>query len=96
MAARWDIRREGREWNGAEFRARWELTPEKLEVIDGRLFWNEAERVNLLAMLLENVGLDTAVRLGDPQAWNEAFTAAKGQPRELESRTAEDLHEEED
>jgi hypothetical protein len=30
------------------------------------------ERRNLLALLLENVGADVGVRLGDPRVWKEA------------------------
>ena len=33
----WDIRREGRAWKGEEARQRFELTPEKLEMIDGKI-----------------------------------------------------------
>lgn len=62
----WDIRREGRAWTGEEARQRYELTPEKLEMIRGKLLWDEEDRVNLLGLLLENVGADRAVKLGDP------------------------------
>jgi hypothetical protein len=38
MTVRWEIRREGRAWGQADdFRARWELTPEKFEVYQGKL-----------------------------------------------------------
>lgn len=72
MAPTWDIRRRGRAWSGEEARARWALTPEKFEMYRGKLFFSERERRNLLALLLENVGADVAVRLGDPQVWKEA------------------------
>ena len=52
--------------------ARYELTPEKFEMDRGKLFWDDAERVTLLALLLENVGVDRAVRLGDPEVWRAA------------------------
>jgi hypothetical protein len=71
-AVAWDIRRRGRAWSGDEARARFELTPEKLEMAGGRLFWSETERLVLLALLLENVGADAAVGLGDPEIWREA------------------------
>ena len=32
-----------------------EHCPEKMELIDGYLFWNEEERLGLLALLLANV-----------------------------------------
>ena len=75
----WDIRREGRGWRGDEAWQRYELTPEKLEMVDGRLLWSEQDRVHLLGLLLENVGADRAVRLGDPQVWRDAV-AARGRP----------------
>jgi hypothetical protein len=41
----------------------------------GLLFWDDEERVLLLGLLLENVGVDVAVRLGDPTVWKEAVAA---------------------
>jgi hypothetical protein len=73
----WDIRREGRAW-GAEAMARWELTPEKLEMIDGRLLWDDEARVALLGLLLENLGADVAVRLGNPAVWRAAVRDLPG------------------
>ena len=74
MSLTWDIRRVGRAWTGDELKARWELTPEKFEVYKGQLFWSDEERLHLLAMLLENVGADAAVRLGDPAVWKAAIS----------------------
>jgi hypothetical protein len=68
----WDIRREGRAWEQNEAMQRYELTPEKLEMIRGKLLWDEEERVKLLGLLLENVGVDRAVRLGNPDVWRAA------------------------
>ena len=68
----WDIRRAGRAWRGDEAHERYNLTPEKFEMDEGRLFWTDEERVTLLALLLENVGVDRAVRLGDPKVWKAA------------------------
>ena len=72
-AAKWDIRREGRAWTGEEAMQRYNLTPEKFEMYQGRLFWSDEERVTLLGLLLENVGVDQAIRLGDPQVWKAAM-----------------------
>jgi hypothetical protein len=69
----WDIRRQGRAWRGKESRARYDLAPEKIELIEGKLFWSERDRVVMLALLLENVGVDKAIRLGDPAVWREAI-----------------------
>ena len=52
-----------------------ELTPEKIELIGGRLFWSDEDRLAMLALLLENVGVDRAVRIGDPAVWREAIAA---------------------
>ena len=68
----WDIRREGRAWRGEEAMARYQLTPEKIEMVKGRLFWSDEDRVAMLGLLLENVGADAAVRLGDPGVWKAA------------------------
>ena len=68
----WDIRRGGRTWASGEAMQRYELTPEKLEMNKGKLLWSEEERVKLLGLLLENVGADRAVQLGDPQVWRDA------------------------
>jgi hypothetical protein len=70
---RWDIRREGRSWEGDEAWARYELTPEKTEMTDGKLYWDDEERLTMLGLLLENVGIDKAIRIGDPRLWREAI-----------------------
>lgn len=38
----------------------------------GKLFWDETQRLTLLVLLLENVGVDQAVWLGDPEVWRAA------------------------
>jgi hypothetical protein len=70
----WDIRRKGRAW-GKEGLARFELAPGKFEMDRGKLFWDDRERLTLLALLLENLGIDAAIRLGDPKLWREALDA---------------------
>lgn len=71
----WDIHRKARAWRGDEARQRYDLTPEKFEMTEGKLFWSEDDRVALLGLLLENVGADRAVRLGDPAVWRSALAA---------------------
>ena len=52
----------------------------------GKLLWDEDQRLALLGLLLENVGADAAVRLGDPAVWRAAVqdlpgaAAGEGQP----------------
>ncbi len=71
----WDIRLEGRQWQGEEAMVRYNLTPEKFEMYKGKLFWDDEQRVQLLGCLLENVGAAAAVQLGDPAVWKRAVAA---------------------
>jgi hypothetical protein len=67
----WDIYREGRQWSDEEFDKRIYQAPEKIEFVAG-IFANERERLTVLAMLLENIGIDKAVHLGNPADWKAA------------------------
>ena len=82
----WNIQREGRAWTGDEWDARRELTPEKIEMMRGKLFWCDEDRLAMLALLLENVGVDKAIRLGDPRVWQEAIMVLMGELRRGKSR----------
>ena len=73
MDIKWDIRNEGRAWSHGEAWDRYALTPEKLEMTYGKLLTSDEERLALLGLLLENVGANAAVRLGDPAVWREAI-----------------------
>ena len=76
--AEWDIQREGRVWSHEEFERRIYQAPEKIEYTGG-IFTHENDRLTVLAMLLENLGIDKAVRLGNLQDWKAAIA-------ELESK----------
>jgi len=80
MPVQWRIKRQGRAWQPDEAMSRWELTPERLEMLEGRLLGDQESRVTLLGLLLENVGVDAAVRLGDAAVWIEAIEALRGEP----------------
>lgn len=70
----WQIHRRGRAWRpGAEISERVSDCPAKIDNVDGMLFWDEADRLMLLGMLLENVGADRAIRMGDPAIWSAAI-----------------------
>ena len=71
----WEIQRTGRAWRLEEAHERFQLTPEKLEMYKGKLLWDDEERVALLGLLLENLGADRAVRLGNPDVWRAAVSA---------------------
>ena len=70
--AEWKIERDGREWKGEEFDKRIYQAPRKIEYVGG-IFINERQRLTVLAMLLENLGIDKAVQLGDPKHWKAAL-----------------------
>jgi hypothetical protein len=72
---RWDIRREGRPWSADEIRSRLELTPEHFEVFDGWVLFTEEDRLNLLAVTLEQVGIDAALKLAPKELWRKALVA---------------------
>lgn len=70
-----DIRREGRAWTAEEIEAKHrphETVPEKMELIGGKLFWTDEQRTTMLGWMLEQLGADAAVRLGDPEVWRGA------------------------
>ncbi len=77
----WDIRNEGRAWRGEEAMQRYYLGPEKFEMVDGKLLWSDEDRENLLGCLLENVGADRAVQLGNPDVWRAAVAKLNTRPR---------------
>jgi hypothetical protein len=68
----WDMRREGRRWTRDEFDRRLDQTPEKIEFVDA-IFTSERERLKVLPMLLENLGIDKAITLGNLEDWKAAI-----------------------
>jgi hypothetical protein len=68
----WDIRREGRQWSHEEFDQRLYQAPEKIEFVNG-IFASERERLNVLGMLLENLGIDRAIQFGTLKDWKAAI-----------------------
>lgn len=71
-ATEWDIRREGRVWSHEEFERRIYQTPKCIE-FKGGIFIYEEDRLTVLAMLLENLGIDKAVQLGKREDWKAAI-----------------------
>lgn len=68
---------EGQRWTVDEWDALGHMLPEKFELIDGKLFWSERERVGMLAAMLEQMGLVAAVRLAPKELWLEALRLAE-------------------
>ena len=65
------------------FEQYFDLTPEKLELVEGYLIdgpdYGERRR-NLLLLLLVNEGLLQAVRLAPPERWRAALREVYGEP----------------
>lgn len=80
-----NIGREGRAWTD-EALERYQRTPEKIEMIEGKLFWSDEERLVMMGLLLENIGADAAVRLGDPSVWRAAIASLEHEPDKRRSR----------
>ena len=68
----WDIRREGRIWSHEEFDERINQAPEKIEFVNG-IFAGHRERLIVLGMLLENLGIDRVIQLGRLEDWKAAI-----------------------
>ncbi len=51
---------------------RYYLAPEKIELIYGKLFWTDEQRLIMAGLLIENLGVDAVVRLGNPEVWKAA------------------------
>jgi len=76
----WKIGAEPATLRGDEFWARYDHfnMPEKFEAIHGKLFWNDEQRLHVLAMLLEAVGLKRAFALCPPEAIRAALAEQPG------------------
>jgi hypothetical protein len=72
-----DIGLDGRRWNVDRFLALERVLPEKMELIDGKLFWSERERLGMLSAMLEQVGLREAVKLAPKELWLNALRQAE-------------------
>jgi hypothetical protein len=82
----WDIRREGRKWTKEESPFRWRQAPEKIE-FGGGIFVGEHDRLTVLAMLLENLGIDKVVRFGKLEDWKAAIADLEKELKEEPDRT---------
>jgi hypothetical protein len=68
----WDIRRVGRRWSNEEFDQRIYQAPEKIEYVNG-IFASDRERLVVLGMLLENLGIDKVIQFGKLEDWKAAI-----------------------
>ncbi len=70
MTGTFDV--EGRLWSHEEFDQRIYQAPEKIEFVDG-IFASDRQRLIVLGMLLENLGIDRAIRFGKLEDWKAAI-----------------------
>ena len=64
---------EGRLWTVDRLYELEGVLPEKMELIDGKLFGAERYRLGMLAAMLEQVGLAKAVTLAPKELWLQAL-----------------------
>lgn len=69
---KWDIRREGRRWTKEESQHWLYHAPDKIEFVGG-IFAGEQQRLLVLGMLLELLGIDKVVRFGNLADWKAAI-----------------------
>ncbi len=48
-------------------------------MFNGKLFFSEEDRLNMLGLLMENVGIDKTLEICDPKVVYEAFEVLKNQ-----------------
>ena len=73
MQDKYDVGLEGKAWAPDKALVRHDELPQKIEMIRGRLFWSDEERLLVLAALLEQMGASAAVRIGNPEVWRAAI-----------------------
>lgn len=72
---KYEVALEGRAWSGPEGLERFYELP-GLPVLDGgKLYLTDAERLSMLAALLEQCGAVAAVKIGALEVWREAVQA---------------------
>ena len=64
---------EGRLWDVDRYYELAGVLPEKMELIDGKLFGAERYRLGMLAAMLEQMGLAKAVTLAPKALWLQAL-----------------------
>jgi len=71
-----NIGMEGHLWNIDRYYALDTVLPEKMELIDGKLFGAERWRLGMLGAMLEQLGLVETVKLAPKELWLEALRRA--------------------
>jgi hypothetical protein len=74
-SVQWNVGLKARAWDREEGFQRHALAPGRVEMNDGKLFFTDEERLTMLALLLENVGVEAVTTLGDPDVWRQAVAS---------------------
>ncbi len=80
-----DIRREGRQWTREESEYWMRHAPEEIEFVGG-IFAGERQRLLVLGMILENLGIDKVVRFGNLADWKAAIADLERQQTSASER----------
>ncbi len=78
MHRKFHVGLEGRAWEPDEAHFRHDELPQKIEMIRGKIFWSDDERVLMPAALLEQMGATAAVHIGDADVWRAAVRELDG------------------
>jgi hypothetical protein len=70
-----EVQRKPRPWSGDEFDKSYFAMPEKMEACDGMLYCSADDRLKVFGALLENIGIDRAIRFGNAADWRAALDA---------------------
>jgi hypothetical protein len=80
QAIRWNVERKARRWTSEEFEERLAVAPEKIEFVGG-IFVGDEQRHLVLGMLLENLGMEAALKFGRIDDWEAAIAARRTEVR---------------
>ncbi len=71
----WPVERTPKRFSGDEFSAMVDRFPARVDCCDGMIGENHQQRLLMLAILIENVGIDEVVKIGPLQLWIDAVNA---------------------
>ena len=78
-SSEWDIRREGRKWTREESQHWLYHAPNKIEFVGG-IFAGEQQRLLVMGMLLELLGIDKVLQFGKLDDWKAAVLVREAKP----------------
>lgn len=73
----WPIERTPKMFSGDDFFEMVDRFPARVDCCDGMIGENNQQRLLMLAMLIENIGIDAVVKIGPLQLWIDAVNAER-------------------